>query len=148
DHELRAPLGHHRHVPGIALPLADPHLLVCAAVGGADRGGRGAADAGDHRHPAVHPGRVRAEHLDCLPRGARLAGAARPAPAVHMRPGVLVAAATTLLLAGCGQKGPLYLPDKKPAVVSAPAAPATAADPAATPKKKTDDDTDQAATPK
>jgi predicted small lipoprotein YifL len=55
-----------------------------------------------------------------------------------------------LLLAGCGQKGPLYLPDKKPAAVTAPAA-APAATPAAnpaTPKKQTDEDTSQAPAPK
>jgi predicted small lipoprotein YifL len=69
-----------------------------------------------------------------------------------MRPGV-AAAATALLLAGCGQKGPLYLPDHKPAVVPtpAPAAAAPAADPAAippAPKKKTDEDSSQAPAPK
>jgi len=48
------------------------------------------------------------------------------------------------LLAGCGQKGALYLPDKKPAPVSAPAttpppepSPATPATP-----KKSDSDKD------
>jgi predicted small lipoprotein YifL len=62
-----------------------------------------------------------------------------------------------LLLAGCGQKGPLYLPDKKPAAVAAPAQPvaAPAATPAAnpaanpaTPKKQTDEDTSQTPAPK
>jgi len=47
-----------------------------------------------------------------------------------------------LLLAGCGQKGALYLPDKKGAVVtSAPASAAPAPPPAtAQPKKPTDPD--------
>jgi predicted small lipoprotein YifL len=35
-----------------------------------------------------------------------------------------VVAALALLAGGCGQKGPLYLPDKKPAAVTPPA-PAT-----------------------
>jgi predicted small lipoprotein YifL len=58
-----------------------------------------------------------------------------------------------LLLAACGQKGPLYLPDKKPAMAAAPAQPAAApaaspaADPA-TPKKKTDEDASQTPAPK
>jgi predicted small lipoprotein YifL len=57
-----------------------------------------------------------------------------------------------LLLAGCGQKGPLYLPDKKPAAVAAPAQPAAApaATPAvnpATPKKQTDEDSSQTPAP-
>jgi predicted small lipoprotein YifL len=65
-----------------------------------------------------------------------------------MRPGVLVAAAT-LLLAACGQKGPLYLPDHKPAVVTAPAPPATTpASPAPAPKKKTDEDANETEAPK
>jgi predicted small lipoprotein YifL len=34
------------------------------------------------------------------------------------------AAALAALLSGCGQKGPLYLPDKNAAVVTAPAQPA------------------------
>jgi predicted small lipoprotein YifL len=55
-----------------------------------------------------------------------------------------------LLLAGCGQKGALYLPDKHATVVSAPASPAAqpvtpaAIPPAAAPpadKKTPDDDT-------
>jgi predicted small lipoprotein YifL len=58
-----------------------------------------------------------------------------------------------LLLAACGQKGPLYLPDQKPAVVTTPAPPAAApaADPAANPpapKKKTDEDASQTPAPK
>ncbi len=69
-----------------------------------------------------------------------------------MRAGVLTAAAT-LLLAACGQKGPLYLPDHKPAVVRAPAPAAaspaadTTANPPA-PKKKTDEDTSDVPAPK
>lgn len=56
------------------------------------------------------------------------------------------------LLGGCGQKGPLYLPDKGGAVVTAPpaapgAAPAQSAPapqdtPATAPPKKTDKDDD------
>lgn len=58
-----------------------------------------------------------------------------------------------LLLAACGQKGPLYLPDQKPAVVTSPAQPAAApaATPAANPaaaKKKTDEDASQTPAPK
>jgi len=52
-----------------------------------------------------------------------------------------------LLLAGCGQRGPLYLPDRKPSAVTppaaAPAAPATApapAQPTQGPAKKSDDE--------
>jgi predicted small lipoprotein YifL len=78
----------------------------------------------------------------------------------------LVAAGAALLLCGCGQKGPLYLPDKGGKVVTStpaasqapPAAPATAtpggtATPAApaTPKpgdKDKDQDQDQAPPPK
>jgi predicted small lipoprotein YifL len=43
-------------------------------------------------------------------------------------PGVLL---LTAALAACGQKGPLYLPDKKPAAVT-PAAPAATPAPATT----------------
>ena len=62
--------------------------------------------------------------------------------------GMLLAGA--LLLAGCGQKGALYLPDKHATVVSAPSSPAAqpvtpaATPPAAAPpadKKTQDDDT-------
>jgi len=62
-----------------------------------------------------------------------------------MRPGPIVLAGALLVLAGCGQKGPLYLPDKNAAVVtSAPAAAPPAAAPAApnapnTPPQKPDD---------
>jgi predicted small lipoprotein YifL len=57
-----------------------------------------------------------------------------------------------LLLAGCGQKGPLYLPDKKPAAVTppaaAPAAPgATPAPAPAQPTQKKSDDTEGDAQP-
>jgi predicted small lipoprotein YifL len=34
----------------------------------------------------------------------------------------MLAGTVTLLLAGCGQKGALYLPDKNPQVVTTPAA--------------------------
>jgi len=48
------------------------------------------------------------------------------------RAGVGVVLAATLALAGCGQKGPLYLPEKPGAVVTAPAtAPAPPPPPAA-----------------
>ena len=56
-----------------------------------------------------------------------------------------------LLLAACGQKGPLYLPDQKPAVVTTPAQPAAPASPATDPaaqKKKTDEDASQTPAPK
>ena len=77
------------------------------------------------RHSAVHrlapgPGRV-----DRLSRGARLAGTEGPAADVRMRRTLPLACA--LLLAGCGQKGPLYLPDKNATVVTS--APATGAPP-------------------
>ena len=49
------------------------------------------------------------------------------------RAGVGVVLATMLALAGCGQKGPLYLPEKGGAVVTTPATapPAPASPPAA-----------------
>jgi predicted small lipoprotein YifL len=46
------------------------------------------------------------------------------------------AAMTLVLLSGCGQKGPLYLPDKKGSVVK----PVTASPDVATPPEKTDPD--------
>jgi predicted small lipoprotein YifL len=46
----------------------------------------------------------------------------------------IACAALALLGSGCGQKGPLYLPDKKASVVQ----PVPAAPPAATPPEKTD----------
>ena len=55
----------------------------------------------------------------------------------------------TPLLAGCGQKGPLFLPDKNPAAVTTPAQPV--ATPAAAPaaaKKSADEDASQAPAPK
>ena len=42
------------------------------------------------------------------------------------RAGVGAVLATTLALAGCGQKGPLYLPEKGGAVVTAPPPPPAA----------------------
>ena len=53
--------------------------------------------------------------------------------------------AMVLLLAACGQKGPLYLPDHKPAAVTTPAQPAASP---AVPKKNTDEDTSQTPAPK
>jgi predicted small lipoprotein YifL len=68
-----------------------------------------------------------------------------------MRRAALVAG-VVLVLAGCGQKGPLYLPDQKPAVVTTPAPPAAApaTDAAAPPasKKKTDEDASETPAPK
>ncbi|MGB9330644.1 MAG: lipoprotein [Steroidobacteraceae bacterium] len=61
-----------------------------------------------------------------------------------MRGATLILAAALLLLAACGQKGPLYLPDKQAAVVTSAPAPAPA--PAA-PKKATDKDQDGDAAP-
>jgi predicted small lipoprotein YifL len=60
----------------------------------------------------------------------------------------LLAAALFALLAGCGQKGALYLPDKKPAPVSAPAATAPPQpQPATAPPKKSDSDKDSDSQP-
>jgi predicted small lipoprotein YifL len=59
-------------------------------------------------------------------------------------------AAIALLLSGCGQKGPLYLPDANGAVVTSGPAAATPAPPPATaqPKKPTDpSDPDQTPPP-
>jgi predicted small lipoprotein YifL len=53
----------------------------------------------------------------------------RPVPA-------LLGAWLLLAQAGCGQKGPLYLPDRKPEAV--PAAPATAAPATAAPEEPAD----------
>jgi predicted small lipoprotein YifL len=57
---------------------------------------------------------------------------------------VVVAASLAALVAGCGQKGALYLPDKNGAVVTAPAEPAPA--PTA-PAEATPGQTDPAQTP-
>ena len=58
-------------------------------------------------------------------------------------------ACTLLLLAGCGQKGALYLPDKNATVVtSAPAAGAPLPPPATPPAKKTGDQDGDAPPPK
>ena len=61
---------------------------------------------------------------------------------------VLVGA--SLVVSGCGQKGPLYLPDKNASVVTRPASaappPVTTPAPAQPEDKKKDDD--QSATPK
>ncbi len=55
---------------------------------------------------------------------------------------VLVGA--SLVVAGCGQKGPLFLPDKNASVVTRPAPAATTPAPQPEDKKK---DEDQSATP-
>ena len=55
----------------------------------------------------------------------------------------MLAGAVTLLLAGCGQKGALYLPDKNAQVVTTPAVPPPPATPA--PPKPTDKDEDSQA---
>lgn len=69
----------------------------------------------------------------------------------------LSALGAALLVAGCGQKGPLYLPDKNTRVVTTPAtqpqpAPAQSAPaenaPAAPATPKPDDESGDAATPK
>ncbi len=52
---------------------------------------------------------------------------------------VLLAACSAALLMGCGQKGPLRLPDKSAAVVTAPQASSPAATPAAAPPDKPKD---------
>jgi predicted small lipoprotein YifL len=61
-----------------------------------------------------------------------------------MRARLVAGGATLVLLAGCGQKGPLYLPDKNAtAVKSAPAsAPASTTTPDPTKKKSSDSDDD------
>ena len=59
-----------------------------------------------------------------------------------MTPRWLLIAAVALVAGGCGQKGPLYLPDKNAKVVTTPAAAAPApgtTQPAAPPKPKAND---------
>ena len=54
---------------------------------------------------------------------------------------VVLGMSLALALAGCGQKGPLYLPDQKPKVVVTGApAPATPTPPPPPPKQPTDAD--------
>ena len=61
---------------------------------------------------------------------------------------VLVCA--SLVAAGCGQKGPLFLPDKNASVVTRPGNATPATPPAATPAQPEDKkkDDDQSTTPK
>jgi predicted small lipoprotein YifL len=63
----------------------------------------------------------------------------------------LLAGGAALLLAGCGQKGALYLPDKNPQVITIPAAsPATAPaapTPATAPPQPTDRNQDDSQSP-
>ena len=67
------------------------------------------------------------------------------------RAGPLIASVAALLVSACGQKGPLYLPDKGGKVVtSAPATTEAQPAPAVTPAtvKPTDKDKDQDSPPK
>src|SRR5690606_35782047 len=71
-----------RHLGGVALPLADPHLLVCIAVGG-DRDrlhlhGRARGDRLSDAH--------RAHHLAHLPHRTRLAAPGRSQTDVRLTP--------------------------------------------------------------
>jgi len=62
---------------------------------------------------------------------------------------LLVPLAVTLAAGGCGQKGPLYLPDKNARVVTAPAGSAPPATPPAPAQPKpTDKDQDSQPPPK
>src|SRR5262249_34100156 len=136
DHELRAPLGDPRHLPGVALPLADSHLLVRGAVGRAHLAGVAAAVADPHRRSAVLRGAHRARSLDRLSRDSRLGGTEGPPADVCMRIArhfmamrlALLSSTATALLAGCGQKGALYLPPKPGAVVTSAPTPPPAPD--------------------
>ena len=66
-----------------------------------------------------------------------------------MRCAVLAGGAVLLVLAGCGQKGPLYLPDKKPTVVtSTPASPPAPTPAASAATKKPSDPDDDTQSPK
>jgi predicted small lipoprotein YifL len=67
-----------------------------------------------------------------------------------MRAPVLISLGVLVLLAACGQKGALYLPDKNAAVVTSPAAtaPASAPAPAENPAPKKPGDPDEDAPPK
>ena len=61
-----------------------------------------------------------------------------------MRRAAVLAAGAAVLATGCGQKGPLYLPDQNPTVVTTPAAepapaPPQPAPPNSQPPKKPDD---------
>lgn len=57
-----------------------------------------------------------------------------------MRALVLTGIAAALLTAGCGQKGPLYLPDKRPTAVTPAGAQPQPAQPDTTTQKKNDKD--------
>jgi predicted small lipoprotein YifL len=59
----------------------------------------------------------------------------------------LLAGGAALLLAGCGQKGALYLPDKNAEVVTTPATPAPSTPATAAPQRPTDKN-DDSQTPK
>ncbi|HYM43504.1 MAG TPA: lipoprotein [Steroidobacteraceae bacterium] len=62
---------------------------------------------------------------------------------MKLSPAASIAAAVVLLAAGCGQKGPLYLPDKGAVVVKPPPAATSPAKP-----KPDDKDPDQSSPPK
>src|SRR5208283_2304916 len=135
DHELRAPRRGAGNLAGIAFPLADPHLLVRMSL---DRHDEHLCDAtADHldRIPD-RDARVLADRtVGDLSHRTRLAGPARGrgdtiGGAMNRSACTLAALAVLATLGGCGQKGALYLPDKKkstvPAAAPAPAAPAPA----------------------
>ncbi len=69
------------------------------------------------------------------------AGTARPAAHPSLVTLLIAAALLPLLLSGCGQKGPLYLPPRNGTVITRPAAPTPAPTDAAQDKDKdkTDD---------
>jgi len=109
------------HVPGHPLQLADPHVLVRGPVGAHHLVGDVTADGGIGWHSALLRRFCSACDLDHLPGGARLAGIARPSPDVCMKAAILaLMICGGMIVAGCGQKGALYLPDKNAAVVTRP----------------------------
>ena len=106
-----------------SLPLADTHVLVGVLHQRHRAGALGAADADPRR---VRHSRTRIlghRRLGVVPRAARLARAARWADRAAMNPRLIAVACliVSLCLAGCGQTGPLYLPDDDAKVVIKPA---------------------------
>lgn len=83
-----------------------------------------------------------------------MAGPARPQANVHMKSIVwALMVCGSVMAAGCGQKGPLYLPDKNASVVTSPAG-STTKPPSSTPQGTTtpqhdkSDDDSQSSSPK